>query len=168
MGKHGRTSDVSGSPFKNKGGRPRKEINKDMFEILCGSFCTLAEIAGRFGVCDDSVEAWCKKTYGEKFSVVFKRYSSSGRASLRAKAFQMAMAGDRTMLIFLLKVYVGLREEINHIVIPGTTDEHERMAKYKQRVIETFQTLQKESKNQEQEKGLLEQSCKTTPETHQT
>ncbi|HEY6803965.1 MAG TPA: hypothetical protein VI306_10335 [Pyrinomonadaceae bacterium] len=43
----------------NKGGRPRKELNKSTFEGLCEIQATLEEVAGVFRVTEDTVERWC-------------------------------------------------------------------------------------------------------------
>ena len=96
---------------KNKGGRPRKEINKDQFEKLCGIMCTLSEIAGIFDCSEDTIEAWCKRTYKACFSEVFKTYSASGKVSLRRMQFKLAER-NAAMAIFLGKNYLGQRDTI--------------------------------------------------------
>ena len=94
---------------KNKGGRPRKEIDKTQFEKLCGIMCTLSEIAGIFDCSEDTVENWCKRTYGIGFSEAFKKYSASGKASLRRMQFKLAER-NAAMAIFLGKNYLGQRD----------------------------------------------------------
>ena len=46
-------------------GRPKKEIDKKIFENLCGLQCTLEEIAGVFDCSADTIERWCKREYAE-------------------------------------------------------------------------------------------------------
>lgn len=95
---------------KNRGGRPRVEIDKDAFETMCGQQCTEKEIAAHFRCSVDTIQNWCKKTYKASFSEVFKQKRLSGIGSLRSRAYEMAMAGDRTLMIFLLKNYAGMRD----------------------------------------------------------
>lgn len=95
-----------------KMGRPEIKISKEDFEKLCGMQCTLIEIAGFFDCSEDTIENWCKKTYGgQTFSDVFKRKSAKGKISVRRKQFQVAESGNATMLIWLGKQYLGQAEK---------------------------------------------------------
>lgn len=91
--------------------RPRKEIDSDQFEKLCGLQCTLAEISGWFGCSEDTIERWCKRTYSAGFADAFKRYSQSGKISLRRYQFKIAEK-NAAMAIFLGKQYLGQRDFI--------------------------------------------------------
>ena len=82
--------------------RPRKEISKDEFEKLCALQCTKLEIAGFFGVSEDTVERWCKRTYKESFAVVFANKRSNGKISLRRSQFRLTEKDSR-MAIWLGK-----------------------------------------------------------------
>lgn len=90
-----------------KMGRPRIEIKEEDFEKLCAMQCTLVEIAGFFDCCEDTVENWCKKNYGETFSEVYKKKSAKGKISLRRSQFKVADSGNASMLIWLGKQYLG-------------------------------------------------------------
>jgi transposase len=94
---------------KNKGGRPRKEINQDQFEKLCGIQCTLEEIANIMDCSSDTVERWCKRTYDLGFADAYKKYSSDGKASLRRIQFRLAEK-SAAMAIWLGKQYLGQRD----------------------------------------------------------
>lgn len=89
--------------------RPRKEIDKDQFEKLCGLQCTLEEIAGWFQCSPDTIERWSKRTYGIGFADAFKRFSQSGKISLRRYQFKIAEK-NAAMAIFLGKQYLGQRD----------------------------------------------------------
>lgn len=93
-----------------KMGRPQKNIDQLQFEKLCSILCTLHDIAGFFDCSPDHILRWCKRTYDETFSDIFKKKSSGGRISLRRKQFEMAMAGDRVLLIWLGKQHLGQRD----------------------------------------------------------
>jgi hypothetical protein len=86
-----------------KMGRPKKEIDRDQFEKLCALHCTQIEMASFFDCTDDTIENWCKSEYGETFSEVYKLKKGTGRISLRRKQFEVAMAGNVSMLIWLGK-----------------------------------------------------------------
>lgn len=94
---------------KNKGGRPRKEIDENTFKKLCGIMCTLDEIAGIFECSSDTIERWCKRTYKKGFAEVYKEYSSLGKMSLRRNQFKLAEK-SAAMAIFLGKNYLGQRD----------------------------------------------------------
>lgn len=93
-----------------KMGRPLIEINQEDFEKLCGMQCTIVEIAGFFNCSEDTIDRWCKRTYGETFALVFKKKSAKGKISVRRKQFQVAESGNPTMLIWLGRQYLGQTE----------------------------------------------------------
>lgn len=112
-------------------GRPKKQIDKAQFEKLCGLQCTLEEFCCYFDCNTDTLESWCKRTYKKNFSEVFKLKKGSGKISLRRKQFEVAMAGNPTMLIWLgrnmlnqtdkIEIDVSTiddntREEVKHLV----------------------------------------------------
>lgn len=88
------------------GGRPLKPINQIEFEKLCGLQCTQEEICGWFGVCSDTLESWCKRTYDMNFSEVFKEKRGVGKISLRRAQFRLAEK-NANMAIWLGKQYLG-------------------------------------------------------------
>ncbi len=92
-------------------GRPKKEIDKAQFEKLCGIQCTLVEIAGMFDCCEDTIENWCKKTYGLTFSEVYKTHSAPGKISLRRAQFRLAER-SAAMAIWLGKQYLGQKDTV--------------------------------------------------------
>lgn len=91
---------------KNKGGRPKKIIDQNQFEQLCHIQCTQEEIQAVLNVQDDTLNRWCKETYGKSFSEVFKEKRKVGFASLRRKQFEMAQ-NNPTLAIFLGKNWLG-------------------------------------------------------------
>ena len=87
-------------------GRPKKEIDKKIFENLCGLQCTLEEIAGVFDCSPDTIERWCKREYKETFAEVYKKHSAKGKTSLRRIQFKLAEK-SAAMAIFLGRNYLG-------------------------------------------------------------
>jgi len=104
-------------PTGNPNGRPKIEIDKRLFEELCGIQCTETEIASVLGVTCDTVLRWCKDTYGDTFSDTFKKHSGNGKASLRRTLFNMA-SKNAGVAIWLSKQYLGMcdKNEVTNIV----------------------------------------------------
>lgn len=93
--------------------RPSIEIDQKQFEKLCQMQSTLQEIAGFFECSHDTIERWCKKTYGENFRQVFDKFRSGGLISLRRGQFKLAEK-SATMSIWLGKQYLG-QKDLLHI-----------------------------------------------------
>jgi hypothetical protein len=92
--------------------RPRKTFSeKDIqqMEQLARCHCTDDEIAAFLGVSETTLK--------RRFGPVLKTAREAGRANLRAKQFQMAIAGNVTLLIWLGKVLLGQREEQPSVTI---------------------------------------------------
>ena len=90
-----------------KMGRPKIEISQSIFEGLCHIQCTKEEIAATLRCDEDTINTWCKETYKQTFSVVFDQKRKGGWSSLRRKQWEVALSGDKTMLIWLGKQYLG-------------------------------------------------------------
>ena len=124
-------------------GRPVIEINKEHFESLCNLQCTQQEIAGFFKCTDDTINNWCKKTYGQTFSETYKKYSQNGKISLRRYQFRLAEK-SATMAIWLGKQWLGQTDKIETFisdedlrevtvkVVPQTQEDAERVKKLKE------------------------------------
>lgn len=89
--------------------RPVKELDQKQFIKLCKLQCTSDEIASFFDCNRDTVDAWCKRTYNEGFSAVFKKYSEAGKICLRRYQMQLAKT-NTTMAIWLGKQYLGQKD----------------------------------------------------------
>ena len=95
-----------------KGDTPAQDrIDKKQFENLCGLQCTLLEICDFFDVEDDTLNSWCKKTYGTTFSEVFKIKRGTGQISLRRTQWKLAEK-SAAMAIFLGKQYLGQTDKV--------------------------------------------------------
>ena len=101
---------------KPKVGRPPKDINQDNFEKLCGIFCTRREVCTFFDVSEDTIERWCKKTYGVNFAVVYEQKKDNGRISLRRAMFQGALKGNVALLIWLSKQHLGMTDKAEETI----------------------------------------------------
>ena len=91
--------------------RPRKQIDQKLFESLCALQCTLEEICGVVGVCTDTLEKWCIRTYNKGFSEVFREKRGAGRVSLRRNQWRLSEK-NAAMAIWLGKQYLGQRDTL--------------------------------------------------------
>ena len=95
-----------------KGDTPAQDrIDKKQFENLCGLQCTINEVCDFFDVEDDTLNSWCKKTYGTTFSEVFKQKRGKGQISLRRMQWKLAEK-NAAMAIFLGKQYLGQKDRL--------------------------------------------------------
>ena len=91
--------------------RPQIEINKSDFEKLCGLQCGLEEIAGWYKCSVDTVERWCKRTYGKGFAEAYKEHSANGKIGLRRMQYKLAEK-SAVMAIWLGKQWLGQKEYV--------------------------------------------------------
>lgn len=103
-------------PTGNPNGRPRIPIDQKQFENLCGMQCTEEEIASWFKCSIDTINKWCKETYGTTFTDTFKVYSANGKISLRRAQMKLAEK-SAAMAIFLGKNMLGQTDKIEQTVM---------------------------------------------------
>jgi len=103
-------------PTGNPNGRPQKKIDQTTFENLCKIQCTESEIAGVFECSIDTINTWCKRTFGMTFSDTYKMYSDRGKASLRRIQFKLAERNP-SMAIFLGKNLLGQTDKVEQTVM---------------------------------------------------
>ena len=96
-----------------KMGRPQKEISEKLFENLCGIQCTEVEMCAILECSEDTLNRWCKRTYGETFAEIYKKKSAAGKASLRRTQLRLAEK-NASMAIFLGKQYLGQKDVIEN------------------------------------------------------
>ena len=103
-------------PTGNPNGRPPKQIDEKQFKNLCAIHCTVEEIAAVNDCSVDTVREWCKRTFGETFAVVYKRFAAAGNASLRRSQFKMAEKSV-PMAIFLGKNWLNQSDKNETVVM---------------------------------------------------
>lgn len=87
-------------------GRKAIKIDKQQFEDLLELQCTKEDISGFFHCSNDTIERFCRKTYGDTFLHISEDYRSIGRVSIRRSQFAMAKTNPQ-MAIHLGKQYLG-------------------------------------------------------------
>jgi acyl-CoA synthetase (AMP-forming)/AMP-acid ligase II len=95
---------------KNLGGRPKKIINKKLFEELCGYRLIRNEICTSLGVSDKVLTNWCKETYNLSFSAIYKIKALEGNISLRRAGRKMAETVP-SVWIFHAKNELGMTDK---------------------------------------------------------
>lgn len=103
--------------------RPIKNIDKNTFEQLCAIQCTQQEICDVLNIDHKTLTAWCKRTYNNDYSQVYKQYSSKGKMTLRRYQFKLAEKYP-AMAIFLGKQMLGQKDSVN-IETTETQEKHE-------------------------------------------
>ncbi len=88
---------------KNKGGRPKKEIDPELVRSLAMIHCTKEEIA--------SIVKCSRETLYARFSDVLREGDDQGKQSLKRKMHEIAMRGNVQMLIWLSKQRCGYKDK---------------------------------------------------------
>lgn len=87
-------------------GRPRADIDWDEVDKYLQAQCDGASIAGMFGIAPETLYRACQREHNVNFDTYSQQKKSEGKQLLRAKQFEVAMTGDRLMLIWLGKQYL--------------------------------------------------------------
>ena len=83
---------------------------------LAHIMCTLAEVVGVMGIPRDRLMKRIKDSGFKSWDDFFTQHSSDGRASLRRRQFDMAMSGDKTLMIWLGKQVLGQADKVESVV----------------------------------------------------
>ena len=87
-------------------GRPRKQIDEAKLFVLASLGLTTPEIAAVLECSPDTLE----RNYADQMA----QGKEKCKASLRRKQFELAMAGNATMLIWLGKQMLGQKDKTEH------------------------------------------------------
>lgn len=93
-------------------GRPRIEVDVDLLAKLCQLQCTAEECAHVLGLSVDTIDRRLKEEGWDGFEAFAGENNSMGKVSLRRSQFQLASAGNATMLIWLGKQWLGQKDKI--------------------------------------------------------
>ena len=70
------------------------------------------EMCAAFDCDNKTLENWCKREYGKKFSEIFSKKRLSGNISLRRKLYKKGIEDeDSKILIFLAKNWLGMSDK---------------------------------------------------------
>ena len=91
--------------------RPKAVINWKMVDEYLRSQCDGAHIANILGIHPNTLYLACEEKFNVNFSEYSQQKKGEGKELLRARQFKAAMEGDKTMLVWLGKQYLGQREK---------------------------------------------------------
>ena len=103
-------------PTGNPNGRPPVNIKEKEFDSLCAMQCTEEEIAAFYGCTIDTINNWCKRTFGMTFSEIYPQKRARGKASLRRAGFKMAQTVP-SVHIFYAKNFLGMTDKVEQTVM---------------------------------------------------
>jgi len=84
----------------------------DKIKNLCMADCNGVEIASYIGVHPETLYKRCKKDNGISFTEFHLESKSKGDSLLKAKQYEIAMKGDKKMLVWLGKNRLGQSEKL--------------------------------------------------------
>lgn len=134
-------------PTGNPNGRPPVDIDVKGFEKLCAMQCSEEDIADFYGCNPNTINEWCKKTYGVTFQEIFKQKRTMGRVSLRAAGFKMAQ-NNPSVHIFYAKNYLGMTDKVEQTVM-----EVEDLSSLAEMLRDDAPAETKEEENEEKNNG---------------
>ena len=131
-------------------GRPHKEINRRVFEQLCGLHCTIEDISNWFECTPKTLESWCKREYGSTFYQVYREKRVLGNVSLRRAQWKLAEK-SAAMAIFLGKNYLGQSDK-QDVKVNGSLEVESGydLSKLTEEELLTFRELLKKAGSNEQ------------------
>lgn len=89
--------------------RPHKPIDRTTFEKLCGLQCTKIEICDFLDITDKTLDSWCKREYGKRYSEVYEQKRAAGKITLRRYQLHLAEK-NASMAIWLGKNWLGQKD----------------------------------------------------------
>lgn len=132
-------------------GRPKKELDKKDFESLLIIQCSLEEVTAFFdnkldGCSEDTVERWCKRTYGEKFADVAAKKRALGKIGIRRAGYELAKK-NAAVHIFYCKNYLGMtdKQEISSNIDIENLQPLAEMLKHDENADDTVETVRGET-----------------------
>ena len=91
--------------------RPKADIDWNKVDRLLEAGCPGTEVAATLGIHEDTLYRACERENKQGFAAYSAIKRASGDRLLRVKQFEVAMAGDKTMLVWLGKQRLGQAEK---------------------------------------------------------
>jgi hypothetical protein len=103
-------------PPRSGPGRPPADIDWEKVDQCLRAQCLGTEVARLLGICPDTLYDACEREKKMLFSEYSALKKTEGKEILRMKQYQVAMAGDKTMLVWLGKQLLEQRDRQEHSV----------------------------------------------------
>lgn len=116
-------NEEGSNPHKKYITRPLAVIDWDLVKRFLRSGCSGTEIAAYIGISKNVIYERCQQDHEIQFSEYAQMHKRSGNAMIRNKQFELAMEGDRVMLIWLGRQRLGQRDN------PGIEEEMPQVLK---------------------------------------
>jgi hypothetical protein len=87
--------------------KPLHQLDYKKLDAMCAIHCTGEECAAILGIDYDTLNRALKRDGNKGFAEYFAQKGSNGKMSLRRKQYDLALAGNSTMLIWLGKQWLG-------------------------------------------------------------
>src|SRR4051812_32886889 len=110
----GETIKITAPPRLNTQGRPPKPFDWDLLGKLAQLPIRAEDIGYTMGLSVDTISRRIKEKLGKTFAEYMDQKRSRLRSSLMGKQFDLALAGNVTMLIWLGKQYLEQKEKVDH------------------------------------------------------
>lgn len=98
-----------------KPGRKQIKINWNLVKQYLKAQCSAEGIAGIIGVSRDTLYGRCPKDLGIGFDELRQEMRETGKELLRKTQFDLAVQGDKAMLIWLGKQYLGQSDKTDSV-----------------------------------------------------
>ncbi len=103
-----------GIPPAGKFGTLTKDVEFEVFELLCRAHCNEEEIASWFGVTRHTINTKCKEHYDKTFQEVNKEFKRRGKADVKIKQYKTASVKENpVMLKWLGEHWLGQKPNVN-------------------------------------------------------
>lgn len=116
-------------------GRPKAIIDWAKVNRLLLYQCNGVSIAGIIGIHPETLYDACKQEYNIGFSDYSHTKKAEGKELLRAKQFETAMSGDKTMLIWLGKQYLEQKDNNDYNIKVNEDKLNELARTFEQKVV---------------------------------
>ena len=91
-------------------GRKKKVINWDTVDVYLRCQCDGTGIASILGVSPMTLYRACKDTHKVNFDAYSQQKKAEGKELLKKRQFEVAMSGDKTLLVWLGKNYADQKD----------------------------------------------------------
>lgn len=107
-------------------GRTKTNIDWGKVDKYLQAQCDGTGIAGLLGIHPNTLYRLCEEKYKMSFSEYSAQKKTEGKELLRAKQYQVAMSGDKTMLVWLGKQYLNQTDRRNIAITDDIDKTRER------------------------------------------
>lgn len=129
-------------------GRKKIDIDWSKVDLMLEAHCTGTEVANHLGIHYQTLYDRVKEKFKVDFSVYSRQKKEKGKSHLRVKQYQEARIGNKQMLIWLGKNWLGQKDEpIENKEFDGALSQFLDILKAKKKITEVLDN--KEARDEE-------------------